>query len=54
MKAWVLHDTGDAEGGDDRTHHRTDFTGIINVIQVPIWKKAGEKMIKYDRLRNCK
>lgn len=50
MKAWVLHDIGDAEGGDDRTHHRTDFTGIINVIQVPIWKKAGEKMIKYDRL----
>ncbi len=39
MKAWVLHDIGDAEGGDDRTHHRTDFTGIINVIQVPIWKK---------------
>ncbi len=36
--------------GDDGTHHRTDFTEIIDVIQVPIWKKAGEKMIKYDQL----
>lgn len=31
-------------------YYGANFTWIIDFIQVPISKKAGEKMIKYDRL----